>query len=237
MKTNREVLQGFRELVGNGSSSVIDDSKWSNRLVLYHLNNVRVKLLAEKRSSPNLKFNPHNLLSIPCVPTIEIDRNECPCAPASGCTFLKTLWPIPRPISGRYNSVTSITGDVDYTYVRWDRFKDKVNSRLQAERKGPYYSLRSLDANKDPYIYIYNDDMKEFITVVSLFEDPLEVAKLPKCDGSIRSMCSPLDDYFIIDTDLLPVVYQMITEALLRPKAAVQSDNLNDNRDTTNEQV
>jgi hypothetical protein len=160
--------------------------------------------------------------TIPCIPLEEVDRNECPCAPQSGCTWLKTKARLPNPI-GKYISVTSIDGGIQYGYRNWDDVKAKFASRVPAIRKGATYST------KDGYLYLHNDEHKKFISVTFVASDPRQVQLFPNCEGELDTCIPHLDLEFPFDPELYPALFQATFQSLLTVRSSVPTDiNNND---------
>lgn len=222
---NRETIYAFKTLVAD-KTQISDDNGWSNRLIYFYLLRYRAKLIREKVLKGE-SLSHWNYQTIDCIPLKEVDLNECPCAPASGCTFLKTEYPIPKPLN-RLKSVTSIDGQITYTFVEWERLKSKINSRISAQSKTAYYTIKT--RKEGTYLYLYNDVHKKFITCSGVFENPLEVQYYPSCNGEIDHCKKPLDQEFILDPDLLPVVYDLAISQLNRAKQ-LASDIYNDDND------
>lgn len=223
----REVIESFRHLLAD-KGPLSDENVYSKRELYFLLLRYRARILSEKMRERGFSLSKHNTQTIPCIPVDEVDQNECPCAPASGCTFLKTRHPLPKTI-GDVQSVTSLTGNIQYDYIQWERFEDIKHSRFKAEKVKPYFTLKN--TGEGTYIYIYNDSHKEFITVTGIFEDPLEIFNFPDCKtGKCDSCFKPLEEEFILDPDLLPIVYDMALQQLIRGKQQSQ-DIFNDDMD------
>lgn len=228
MITKREVIQGFRDFAA-GRGMLSDDNTLSPRLVLYHLKSMRARLIYERRISKGRTLSKYNVQTIPCIPLIEIDQAECPCTPKSGCTFLRTKYPIPRPIGDLIVSISSVGGDITYSPVRWDKFKTKLNSRIKANRSNAYYTFK--DTGDGTHIYVYNDEHKDYIAISGIFDDPDSVKEFPNCDGSVDRICNPYDQEFVIDRDLLPIIYDMAFERLSKYRQTSTEDKLNNDAD------
>jgi len=125
-------------------------------------------------------------------------------------------------------SVTSKDGQVTYSYVEWERMKSKINSRLPGQNKIAYYTIKT--RRDGTYLYLYNDVHKKHVTVTGIFENPLEVQYYPDCKGEVEKCQTPLNEEFILDPDLLPIVYDL---ALAQINRAIQlgNDILNDDND------
>lgn len=227
--TNREVINAFRTLVGD-RTQLSDDNGWSSRLVYFHLLRYRNRILLEKLRAGRV-LSRYNYQTIPCVPLIKTDQNECPCAPASGCSFMKTKLPIPQPLGG-FKAVTSIDGNIKYTYLDWDKFTYKINSRIKPQANSPYYTVKTI--GNDTFLYVYNDTHKEFITITSIFENPIDVQSFPNCEGKSNDCDKPLEYRFIIDPDILDIVYDLAYNKILKTKGPVKDIVNNDSDDTSN---
>lgn len=219
--TNREVIDSFRNWIADFTGHVSDDSAWSVRLLLRHLLYYRAPILAAKVNSGDNSYR-RARQTIPCIPLIDVDMSECPCAPLSGCTWRRTKTKVPDGI-GKYISVTSIDGGISYDYKNWDDVKDKFQSRYAAIRKGATYS------DKNGYLYVHNDNHKEFITLTGVFSDPRQVQLYPSCDGKIDKCVRHLDLEFPFDPEMFHTLYEQVAQRLLNFKQATTPDvNNND---------
>ena len=230
LETNRAVIGEFRELVAD-KVRITDASGWNSRLVYNHLLGYRNKLIMEKMKDPKSSVSVLNYQTIPCVALDEISIEECPCQPAADFTFLRSVTPIPNFI-GDIKSVNSGVRSKGYDYVDWDNFRYKLNSRFEAERVQPYWTIRKTTVNNvtGNYIYIYNDIFREFVTVSAIFSDPLDVYKYPNCNGEVDKCLNVLDKEFIIDPQLKPLMFDLALNQLARAKATL-SDTVNNNLD------
>jgi len=138
----------------------------------------------------------HTVQILPCVEVVLVDRNECPCAPESGCMWLKTKVKIPRPI--RIISVNDIIAQDSFSFLKWDRFKYIKHSRVNSLKKRRYYTMR--DSGEGTFLYVYNDDFLESISISAIFEDPMDAAAYPKCGKrDIEAVCNPMDVDLYLD--------------------------------------
>jgi len=161
----------------------------------------------------------------------KIDINECPCAPPSGCFFYRSVIPIPNPLT-RYLEVDNIIGNKNIAFLEWGEFRNKLNSRMNAERTDPYWTIRTM--NGKTYLYLYNYPEK-FVTVTSVWEDPLEVQLYPDCAGNVDPCKQYLDLEFIIDDAFVPLVieasYRMLVERVK------EGDSTINQKDDTTKQI
>ncbi len=227
--TLRELIYGFKDFVADATHRVSDDSGWSNRLIKHHFDVARAELIYQKRQRRPETITRHNEQTLPCVTLVVADMNECPCLPASGCLFLKSTHPIPTPVNDFILSVTSVTAAKRYDYIKWSNFYNKINSRLAAERKGRYYTFK--DTGDGVFLYIYNDEFMQAVSVTGIFEDPLDAKRFPRCGKEPKPICSPLDEEYVIDRDLIMPLYRSVLNTLAGFKRIAGADNLNNDQD------
>lgn len=211
--TNRMVIQSFIHLLNEDSGPISQDTVDNPKLIYYHLLRFRSKLISEKLRTRNYSLSKFNYQTIGCIPIDTADISECPCVPYSGCTWQKTRYRIPTIL--KIQSVVSVIGNIQYDYLQWDRFEDLKNSRFEAEKTRPYYTLKNTGGGT--YLYLFNDEHKEFISITAIFEDPNQAYNFPDCKTGLTDPCfSPLDSEFILDPDLLPIVYDLAYNSLFR---------------------
>lgn len=227
--TNRAIIQGFRDLVGD-RYTLSDDNHWSRRLVYYHLIKFRAAILSSRMENRKQTVSLFNRQTIPCIPLEKVDVHDCPCVPVSGCYFLRSVYPIPDPL-GTSLVVSAIDGSINYTFVEWERFKYRTQSRIQANRNRAYFTVKEFQGQY--YIYVYNDKHRDYITVTAVFEDPLVVQNFPDCEGRIDPCFSPLDQTFVLDQELIPVMYDMALKGLFPAKEQAPVDTVNNDQPDT----
>lgn len=223
MITNIEVVNAFRNLVGD-KSLLSDDNGWSIRLIYYFLLRYRARLIREKVRN-HLPLSHWNYQTIDCIPLEKVDLSECPCTPASGCSFKKTELQIPKPLS-RLKSVTSTNGQITYTFVEWERLEHKIRSRFKGERDNAFYTIKTRQDGS--YLYLYNSIHTKYITVTGIFENPLEIQYFPKCDGTEVDCKNPKTQPFILDPDILTTVYDMALGQIAKTKQLASDIDNND---------
>jgi hypothetical protein len=230
LETNQAVINGFRDLVAD-KVRISDASGWSSRLVYTHLLGYRNKLLFEKLRDPKYRLSTLNYQAISCIGLDEVPIEECPCQPTGDYTFLRSITPLPN-IIGEIKSVNSGLRSKKYDYVDWDNFRYKLNSRFESERSQPYFSVKKATVKgvTGNFLYIYNDELREFVTLTAIFSDPLDVARYPDCTGKIDKCLRPLQREFVLDPQLKPLMYDLALQQLLKGKVPV-SDTVNNNLD------
>ncbi len=225
MRTNRQVINAWIEMASDRQGEISQDKEWSHRLIYYYLKLYRTRLLWDKKQK-KLPISRSSYATLKCIELEKIDMSECPCIPASGCEFLRSKEVIPNDVTGVYQSVTSILGNKTYEYLRWDEFEDRLKSRFTFERTKPYYTIKTF--GELAYLYIYSDNDKEIVSATLIPVDNLEVLAFPNCGESIR-ICDPLDKEFVIDEELLPILYEMVFDKLIKIKSTTQPELFNNN--------
>lgn len=231
VQTNKEVIRFLRNRISSLNNKPESTTPFSDRLVYEALRVSRARLLSDKMRA-RIPINLENKQSIPCLKIIEVEEVDCPCAPKSGCTFRVSENDIPTPI-GTFFKVSSLGGDITYSYVEWDRFKNKINGRRASSRSRGYYTTKN--TKRGVKLYLYNDIHKEYITVTSVFADPIKIYEYPRCDGTIEKCAEYLSFPFPIDPDLLGATYELATQTL-RP-IAPSDDKLNNESDDSYSQT
>lgn len=229
MRTNREVINAFIEMVSDRQGEISQDKEWSFRLIFYYLKMYRTRLLWDKKNK-KLPIARSTYATLKCIELEPVDMNECPCIPASGCIFLKSVHSIPNDVTGVYQSVTSILGNKTYEYLRWDEFEDRLKSRFPHERTKPYYTIKSF--GELSYLYIYSDNDKEIVSATLIPVDNLEVVAFPNCGDGVH-ICDPLDRLFVIDEELLPILYELVFDKLIKIKSTTQPELYNNEEPDT----
>lgn len=222
---NRELVQGFRSWLDK-SGHTTSDSGWSPNLIYYYMCKYRAALVKIKLDSGQ-DINYENYKILPCVKLIRASRNECPCAPQPGCSFVKTVIPVPRMI--KILSVSSILGEIKYDYIQWDRFEDKLNHRIGAIAKEPYYTYKTI--NDNTHLYLYNTDHKKHVTITMIPYDPIEVALFPDCNGVSNECLDAFDVKFPIDPDDEIPMYEWALKSLISPRQGVETDQFSDSKE------
>jgi len=223
--TNRKAVAQVRELIGDPTGRISDDTGWSSSLILDRLYKTRSEVLKNKMRA-NETINPQNIQQHPCVKLVKADKHECPCAPPTGCVWMKTFIAMPPFLS--MLSVTSIDGSIKYDYVPWNRTRHVLESMLPQERNLPYYTQKTV---KDGiYFYLVNDKHKKYITPIGIWSDPRQVQLAPDCKGNYPKCPRILDLQFVIDPDVEELVFSTVTERLKIGRSGVPAESINDDR-------
>lgn len=229
--TNREVISTVRHSLTEPGPLTKQNSQ-SPREIFFLLLRFRAAIISQKIKDRKYKLSKHNFQTLGCIPLDDVPSAECPCAPEGDFTFKRTRWPIPKALDNYV--VFSIGNNLTYDYIQWDYIQDLKNSRFKGERNSIYYTMKT---SKDgTYLYLYNDKHGESVAVTGIFENPLEVQNFPDCDGKTDECFAPLDQEFIIDPELLPLVLDAVIMSKAKYKQAQISDVYNNDVDESQNQ-
>lgn len=242
-RTIRHACEAFRHFMedrtGRPSSSMI----YPPKLIYYFLKMYRNKVSYEDRFIKARSNQDLNIeLTIPCIELEKVDQVECPCAPASGCEFFKSVHPLPKMLNGIPNSVTLLKQNSSqknygiFTYADWYNFEDKINGRIKAQARQPYFTMKNINSNRHLYVYANMEEYSSLKAVVlsAIFNDPLEVASFPICGNKSKIICSPLDEEFMIEDEIQSKVFELTYNALMGFKNSSSGvDILNNNSNDT----
>jgi hypothetical protein len=226
--TNREAIYSLKHaIVDNGPLS--NEASLTNRELFYLLLRYRAVVLGQKQRDRRYTLSRHNVQTIGCIPLETVDAHDCPSLPESGFEFKRTKLPVPKTI-GNFTSVISIANTENYDYIQWDAIQDLQHSRFKAERNKIFYTMKT---GKDgTYIYLYNEKHGSSIAVSGIFENPLEVQNFPDCDGVVDNCFSPMDQEFIVDPELMPIIIDMVLANKFKYRQPVVDIYNNDQDDT-----
>lgn len=217
--TVREAISEYQFWVESMTGDISDDTISSELAIYNRLKTARVSVLKSLLERGGQLSEEHfQILS--CIELEEVDRVECPFVPASGCVWLKSVCDIPDFIT--LQSVSTHLGKY-YSYVRWDKIKEKTNGRLKSAAKEKFYSFRM---TKDKvYLYIYNDEFIKNITLTGIFEDPIEATAF--CGDDQNAICNPMDTSFHTSPYVMDNVTKAAWELMLKSRAAAKAKLLN----------
>lgn len=220
---NREIINKI-ELGLDRSGIPVADSGWSSRAIYAAAINSRNKLIdRDQKRSPNNLYRSLRR-TIGCIPLVEIQGEECACAPPSGCMWKRTAFEVPQAM-GEYTTVNSIGGNLEqmrnYTFQDWYGMKYVFASRFKGETERAYYTLRN------NYIYLLTNEYEEFISVTAPWAYPLQYQTYPACDGVVDRCTSYLDFEFISEPASIQDIITLSIEELSRLKAGAAFDSLN----------
>ncbi len=229
-------LHFFEDRTGRPSQTILHPPK----LIYYYLNMYHKRVLfQEKTRRSSLNIDEGIIQTLPCIELMAVDVVETPFAPPSGCYFMKSKHKLPSMLDGLPLSVSVLGsecincgGEVkEFDYVRWNNMHYKVNSRIAAQSKGLYYTLKDVDMDTHLYIYANNERYPELrgVAVTAVFKDPLEVLAFPTCGEEVKPLCNILDQEFHIEPELQAQVFEYAFQALQGIRGAYAGADLINN--------
>lgn len=226
--THRHALESFKHVSLDKSGYHPDELPWSNKYLIYKMLEVRAGAM-EVALDAGKGISEFSLQTLPCVEMVEMDRSECPCAPASGCYWLKSKEPLPRPVR-----ITSVTGTVAnsenprFTFIKWDRFQYVPKSRNVSTRNGRFWTIRDT-GSEGAYLYLYGDRFLELVSVSGIWENPMHAEAFASCgEVDLGAKCNPLDVDFYTDASMRDRIVDITWQKLLPVRAAAGEDMKND---------
>lgn len=245
MNTIRDAIDAFLHFYEDRTGRPSQSISYPPKLIYYYLNMYHKRVLfQEKFRRSTLNIDEGIIQTIPCVELRKADQIECPCAPPSGCYFLKSLHPLPKLLDGLPLTVSTLAPDChncekeirEFDYVRWYNMQYKINSRVEAQQYGLYYTMKDIDL--DTHLYVYTSDRYpelKAVAVSGVFKDPLEVLHFPLCGEKSRPVCNVLDQEFHIEQELQAQVFELVFQALIQYRAGTPAGDImnNSNNDST----
>lgn len=203
-------------------------------LIEYHVINVRNQLLVEgyKRGD---SLNPATVQSLGCIPLEEVDKGCCD-VPVD-CYILRTAVDIPNPLKIKDRSLIIRVGPVDFTKppfqeVQYQRVPFTGTNRFTRSLVKFFWK------DKRIYLVIKNDNPiqwgLETIRIDIVAEDPRELYEFNDCSGS---NCFTADSTFPIDSDMIPVLIDIVKTKFIGPQANAPIDNSSDGKSNLEQQL
>jgi hypothetical protein len=236
--TIREIIASFSHAVEEKTGRPFRDFRWPNKLIYFHLINVRADIVYQTRKQNQLEDNyeDYNEL-IPCIEMHEVDMTaECPCAPASNCKWMKSVLPLPTYVGSAPTAVTTVDGLNKYDFVEWTMFKHMINNRIQAANDELRYTHRVVKNERWLYTYILKEKnivptKAKAVSVWGVPVDPMEIALYPICGEKPKQNCDILDLKFIIEKRLINLLFDTTYKKLISINNATRmGDTKNDDR-------
>jgi hypothetical protein len=231
-----EAVSRIKHLHNKGVESF--DSRLSNRFIYSKLKTVRERLLSQEIKKKQV-VSEWSYQTIPCVEMIIAPSHECPCIPSEGCEILKSKHKIPQIFTDDnkhiIKSVSKIVGtgsnftDIEFSETTWMKVKYNGGNKF-AKTPNSFYI-------HNEYLYIINNKKLEVITMVALFNDPIEAENfatiLSYCPSNVNACKSYLDFDMHLDGKLDEALIQLTAEEIIYVYAQMKDDTRNDNDDST----
>jgi len=226
-----EFIQRVQSLYSKGVNS--DDSRLSNRHIYNKLLTVRSRLISQE-AKKKLRISAWNYQTLPCVELIQVPTHDCPCIPPRGCDILRSRYELPKPLSGLSNDLIKSVSSIDR-----DLKIDEISINALGSQKGNKFTSKKINYFiQDGYLYISTPSKLKVVSVIGLFEDPIEASKFPSycgCEGCIECV-DYLEEDFPIDNYLADAVIELSLQELVVMFSQNIEDLTNNSRDNLKEQ-
>lgn len=220
--TYKEVAELFKHAYADQTGQESVDFPWSDQAIINYLLILKNTWFTDLIKSGN-DIDPLSYLSI-CMELEEVDSRDCPCAPPSGCIWVRTKNKVPRFVDKA--RVSTIDGE-EYNFVEWDKVKTKTNSRIKSiSTSGKYYT------SKNGHIYLPLDIFKKTINITGVSEDNY-LTLISSCNITPEQLCNPLDTEFGTSSEDLDMILQKAWRLIPSVRGMAAIDLMNN--DTANQ--
>lgn len=225
-----EILERVQSLYSKGVAS--DDTSLSSRHIYNKILTVRSKLLSQQYDKKQ-RISQWNYQTIPCIELIDVNASECNCIEVNGCTLKRSKYKLPKPMQGLSNSIIQSVHSID----RGTKIDELSINSMKFQKGNKYTKVTTTYFIQDGYIYLNTTYDLKTISLIGLFEDPIE-AKIFSglCDEcqDCNACIDYQDEEFPIDTDLIDTLIEMsITELIQLFSQSIQ-DTRNNSADDSN---
>ncbi len=226
MSKLKEHISTITQILSNGPVS--QSFQFPDQMIYFILKDLRAKMLKQKIDAGKF-VNTQNYQTIPCFKLVLDTLEDCECYTAD-CKGLQSVCNLPRIISSNkglwVEGVYAINSNrpTRLDNITLDELRLSQYSKTMKEVKGWFI-------HKDK-MYVTGYDRLAAVTVVALFEDPLEILTMsPSCgcnpDGS--PICvDPYEADFPLDADMSRDLRTMTYEELVKIGMMMPRDNEND---------
>lgn len=188
---NREAIQRIKSYTDSFRITI------SNRHIYAILLTIRARLLTQEQKKGQ-RVSSFAYQVLPCVELIEVPLNECACTPQSGCTALRTKYPLPTTLVGASKHlfrVSGLDGTLSFQETTFQEKKYKNGNRFT--KFNPDFFVR------DGYLFITVTKKIETVTVEGLFANPIEADTFASACSQPDPCRSYLDYIFPYEEDLM----------------------------------
>jgi hypothetical protein len=225
-----ELIQRVQSLYSKGVES--DDSRLSRRHIYNKLLTVRSRLLYQEANKKRV-LSQWNYQTLPCVELIKVPAHNCPCIPPIGCDILRSKYVLPKPINSIFGDLIQSVSAIDKS-VKIDRVT--INS-LNFQKGNKYAKKKLQYFIQDGFLYISTPTRIKWVSVVGLFDDPMEASKFRGyCDGENTECLDYMNEDFALDSNLMDVLIELSLQELVVMFSQNMEDTNNDSADSTTEQ-
>lgn len=221
--TYREVLELFKHPYADQTGEESVDFPWSDQAIINYLLILKSAYLTDLIKSGE-DVDHLTYISI-CMELEDASPRECPCAPPSGCIWVKTVKKAPRFLDKI--RITTIDGNVEYDFVEWNKVSTKTHSRIKSiASKNTYYTT------KNGHIFLPLDIFKKTINITGISEDNY-LSLVASCNITPEQLCNPLDTEFGVSSEDLDIILQKAWRLIPSVRGMAAIDLMNN--DTANQ--
>lgn len=226
----RELIQRIQSLYSKGVHS--DDSRLTSRHIYNKLLTTRSRLISQVAQKKQ-KVSQWNYQTLPCVELIKVPAHQCPCIPPIGCDILRSKYKLPKPLSGLSGSLIQNVTSIDRSL----KINEVSINALNSQKGNKYTPAKISYFIQEGYLYISTPSKIEVVSVIALFEDPIEVKQFKNlCDTDTPPCVNYLEEDFPIDNDLIDALIELSVQELLQVFSQGTEDRRNDSGDESNPQ-
>ena len=220
----KEFIQRVQSLYSKGVQS--DDTRLSSRHIYHIGKTLRTKLFRQQINAKQ-KVSQWNYQSLNCIKMVEVQEAQCPCVKPVGCKIYRSKYKIPSLITSKnkhaIQSLTSIENSLEF---------NETTLLAKKYSKGRKYTSSKPEFFIDEdYIYLTTKKAPKIVSLIALFEDPIEAQDfIQLCEGENPDCRSYLDYDFPISGQDLDVLVQL-TFKELNIFLQIKEDTKNDSQD------
>lgn len=228
METLGSAIDQVRTLYGDRTGKPEEGMRFPRRVVYDCIADAQYKIIREKLVA-NLVL-PHDFyLEGFCVDLVKAPLYECPGLAPAGFNFLKSKYPLPKPLQGQIFSVVS-QGRM-FTPVTFESMLPSGPDILEFYTQTDTYCVRV--TNEKPYLLIATTLHLENVFVRMIPDSPIEAAHFPSC-GQEAPRCVYYPSLpFKLDKDLKYSVIQLAVTALMNYSRNPLADVKDNDQDET----
>ena len=212
MSKINQIIYDVRE----GVSQTTDDSEISDRYILYLFNILRSKYLRNDLNNLQKSID-LSILQKLCLELEEVSINECnldfDCE-----TIIRTKKPLPKLLELNLKSALISVKPTNRLSIGFNFItKERAVNFKNSPNKNSIHAF--LDSDNRIYLVSENDALKliECITVVGIFEDPLELRNFNNCCGCNEpSPCFTDEDEYPIQAHHIDNIREELIPKLIR---------------------
>lgn len=201
-----------------------DDDIGDKRQFEFWINNTRALLIRQDHAKKRA-ISENVVQDLGCLELVTADVAEC-CELNYGCTVRKTKEEIPQPIELNQQEAIMRVGTIDktsksFTFVPYEQFIFSGNGRFNR------YQIFATYKNNRLYLKSENNNIlmsMKWINAWGIFEDPREVARFKRCDGT---PCYTSNSRYPVSNWMIEIMKKMILETNVKTMITIPADNTN----------